>query len=162
MNRNGNGTKYGARNPTMVKSTSPAKMFPNSLNENEIILTNSEINSSNPAKERIGFLRVKNLEKYFLKPRAVVPKNCTPIMTMDASAIVKLRSAAGALKRGTVDASWLIKTLPTPGRSPSQLEIQINKKTVVTTGKYFKESARSPKTESMSFKTSSNKSSKNP
>ena len=58
-NRNGRGTRYGTKNPTIIKSTSPAKMFPNNRNENDTILAISEINSRRPIKVGTPF-RLKN------------------------------------------------------------------------------------------------------
>jgi hypothetical protein len=46
--KNGNGAIKGIKNATTVSSTSPAKIFPNNLNENAIILDISEINSNTP------------------------------------------------------------------------------------------------------------------
>ena len=56
--------------------------------------------------------------------------------------------------------SVALRKIDPNGRSPSQFEVTMNKKIVVTIGKYFSESLRSPRTESMSFKICSRRISK--
>src|SRR3990172_650359 len=157
-NRNGSGTKYGIKKPTIISSTSPANTFPKRRKENEIILMNSEINSSMPTNEKIGFFMVKNFEKCFFAPRASAPKRFTPKTDMVAKARVKLRSAAGERKRGIKCSPSPTPMEPTTGKSPNQFETTINIKTVAINGKYLSEVSLEPKTESIKL---SNFSSKN-
>jgi hypothetical protein len=158
-NKNGRGMKKGARNPTITKSTSPAKIFPKRRKENEIILMNSEINSRRPTKEKMGLFKVKNFERCFLKPRAKIPRRFTLKTEITEIAIVKLRSLAGDRKKGT-RCEFLRPTEPTPGKSPSQFEESIKIKTVAISGKYFSERYRDPKTESIRLNSFSTKNSK--
>ena len=50
---------------------------------------NSETNSSRPTNEKIGFFKVKNLDKCFPAPIANAPRKFTPKTEMIARAIVK-------------------------------------------------------------------------
>src|SRR3989344_842313 len=124
-----------------VRSTSPANTLPKSLNENEISLAISEINSRMPTKKSIGLLRVKNLPACFTAPIEATPKKDTEKTAKSASAKVKFRSLAGERRSGAVKVllSWTtVKTSePTTGRSPSQLETSTKKNTVAISGKYF-------------------------
>lgn len=61
--RKGMGPKNGRRDAMIIRSTSPAKTFPNSLKENEIILANSEISSRRPIKKPIALLKLRNFFK---------------------------------------------------------------------------------------------------
>ena len=121
----------------IISRTSPANTFPKSRNENEIILTNSAINSSNPAKVKMGFLSVKYLEKCLPAPTATTPRICTAKTDTIASTTVKLRSAAGARKSGINEWSSRMPTDPTTGKSPSQFDINIKVKTDAISGNYM-------------------------
>lgn len=58
INKKGIGSRYGRKNPINNKRTSPAYMFPKSLNEKENIFVNSERISKNPSTN------LRGLEKF--------------------------------------------------------------------------------------------------
>ena len=64
--KKGKETKTGIRKAIIVKSTSPAKIFPKSRKEKEMILENSEIVSKMPTKKLIGLEILKNFFKSHL------------------------------------------------------------------------------------------------
>ena len=84
-----------------MRRTSPAKIFPKSLNEKDINLDISEINSRIPTKNKMGLLKLINFPAYLKIPRATIPKNCIPITAMSAKASVVLRSAFPDRRSGT-------------------------------------------------------------
>jgi hypothetical protein len=135
--KNGNGTMYGAKNEIIVNKTSPAKTFPNSLKDNEIILANSDIISKIPMKKLIGLLKFKYFPICLKLPTAVMPKMLVTITEITANANVKFKSAAGERKSGTSTCPLSNINDPTPGKIPNKFEHKIKIKIVATNGKYF-------------------------
>ena len=58
--KNGSGAIKGIRKPMTARSTSPAKIFPNKRNANEIIFESSEKSSKNPTKKSMGPAKLMN------------------------------------------------------------------------------------------------------
>ncbi len=58
-----NDKNTGNKNGTIVKSTSPAKIFPNKRKENDNILAASKISSKIPTNNITGSLKLKYLPK---------------------------------------------------------------------------------------------------
>ena len=75
-------------------------MFPNKRNENEMILANSDTNSSRPTPKLIGLLKLKNLPRCPFQPIAAAPRMFTNSTEMIPSTIVKFKSEDGARKSG--------------------------------------------------------------
>ena len=98
---------YRAKNPVTMSSTSPANMLPNSRNENDIILANSETNSSMPTKNSIGPFSEKNFDRCALTPSVAIPDICIRKTMTVARASVTFKSDAADRKTGTKSsASW--------------------------------------------------------
>ena len=57
---NGKDAKKGTKKATIVKSTSPAKIFPKSRKEKDKILENSDNISNIPKKKLIGLVKLIN------------------------------------------------------------------------------------------------------
>ena len=114
----------------MVSKTSPAKTFPNSLNDKEMIFAISETISNIPIKNLMGFWKFKNFLICEKKPTAMIPKMLVITTEITAKANVKFRSAAGERKNGTSFPWFLIKKEPTPGKMPSRLDTIIKIKMV--------------------------------
>ena len=136
----------------IVSKTSPAKIFPNNLNENDINLAISDKNSSIPTKKLIGLLKLRNFFKCLNVPKIATPKKLVTNTAITAKAKVKFKSAAGDLKRGTIPSSPLCIIEPTPGSIPIQFESKIKIKIDKTNGKYFSAFAFDPKTDSINPK----------
>lgn len=139
----------------IVRRTSPAKTFPKSLKEKEIILDISDRNSRIPTKKFIGLLKFKNFPICLKNPNTTMPKKLVAKTARIASIKVKFKSLAGDLKTGIVVCSVCITKEPTPGSRPNQLEARINRKIVAIRGKYFSDFFLSPKMESIKPKRNS-------
>ena len=95
----------------MARSTSPANTFPKRRNENDIILANSEISSSMPMKKSIGPLKLKKTERQDFSPTAEMLSAFMKVhRRSEPGPMVKLRSLAGDLSRGTDAPLWLLKS----------------------------------------------------
>lgn len=136
----------------IINKTSPAKIFPNNLNENDINLAISDKNSSMPTKKLTGLEKLKNFLKCVKTPNIVTPKKFVTNTDITAKAKVKFKSAAGDLKRGTPACSFLKMKEPTPGSKPNQFDNNIKTKIVKTKGKYFSDFSFDPKTDSIKLK----------
>src|SRR6185369_8328704 len=130
--------------------TPPTKILPKRRKENEIILVNSEINSSSPMN-RLKGLNDKNLLMYSLNPSVRILIECVAIIETRARARVKLRSVEGLRINGTkIFPSEVCSQTPKAvmtGTSSLQLEMRIIKKNVIKYGKIF--FARSEATDSV-------------
>ena len=71
--KNGTGTIIGIKNAIIISNTSPANIFPKSLNAKEIIFENSDIISRIPVKKLIGFEKLKNFFRYSNNPKFNIP-----------------------------------------------------------------------------------------
>ena len=150
--KNGTGTMYGSKENITASKTSPAKIFPNNLNEKDIILAISEINSNIPIKNLSGLEKFKNFLRCVNNPSTTIPKKFVAKTASMANANVKFKSAAGDLNNGIFSLpSFKIKE-PTPGSRPNQLETNIKTKMLATSGKYFSAASSDPKTDFIRFK----------
>lgn len=107
--------------------TPPTKIFPKRRKEKEIILVNSEINSSSPINKLKG-LNDKNRLIYSLNPSVLILIVCVATMEISARASVTLRSVDALLISGTKVWSSYIPTAVIIGTSSLQLEIIIKRK----------------------------------
>ena len=72
----GIGAIKGAKKPITTSKTSPAKIFPNNLKENEIIFASSEISSRNPTKIQSDLgADLRKLSGVMENPSEAIPKN---------------------------------------------------------------------------------------
>ncbi len=139
----------------MANKISPAKILPNNLKENDIILDISDKNSNIPTKKLIGLEKFINFLRCVNNPKTTIPKKLVAKTEIIANAKVKFKSAAGDLNSGT-DVPPLLKiTDPTPGSRPNQFEVSIKIKTVAINGKYFSAASLVPKTDSINPKSPS-------
>jgi hypothetical protein len=142
---------YGNKKNITVNNTSPANMFPNNLNENDIILAISDIDSNIPIKKLSGFEKFKNFFMCEKNPSITIPKKLAAKTDNIAKAKVKFRSAAGARRSGKAIPSSCITKDPTPGKRPSQFEVSTKIKMVAIKGKYFSAFSLLPKTDAIKF-----------
>jgi len=127
-------------------------MFPNNLKENDIILEISDKNSNIPTKNLIGLEKFKNFLICVNIPKTTIPKKFVAKTAIMAKANVKFKSAAGERNNGTVSWPSLKTNEPTPGRRPSQFDVNTNMKIVAIKGKYFSAASIDPKTDFIKFK----------
>lgn len=154
--KNGTGATYGNKNETMISRTSPAKTFPKSLKENDIILDTSDINSNMPTKKLIGPEKFKNFLRCLNIPSATTPKKFVVKTAITANAKVKFKSAAGDLNSGISSPPTPFSTKdPTPGSNPIQFEASMKIKIVAINGRYFSASSFVPRIEVIRSKSAS-------
>lgn len=139
--KKGRGAMKGTRVIMTTSKTSPAKTFPKSLNEKEIIFATSLTSSKIPTKNFIGELKLINFFPYLIIPKAIIPKTWVAKTETIASAKVVFKSLFVDLSKGIKELcppSFAVSKKPIepiPGTSPSQLERIIKIKIVVTIGK---------------------------
>jgi hypothetical protein len=132
------------------RRTSPAKIFPNRRNVNEIIFENSDISSRIPTKLPIGSLNgfMKNLPPYPFSPSIEKPKIWHAMTEIAARANVMFTSANVDLNIGTNTSCplWTSHSpmLPNPGSRPIQFETNTKKNIVATSGKNLRVFFSSP------------------
>ena len=146
---------YGRRKNIIASKTSPAKILPNNLKENDIILDISDKSSNIPTKNFKGLAKFKNFLMWVNVPKTTIPKKLVTSTDITANAKVKFKSAAGDLNNGTLSLPFLNIKEPTPGSSPSQFEVSIKIKIVAIKGKYFSAASSVPKTDFISPKSAS-------
>ena len=135
---NGRGIIYGLRNAITSNKTSPAKIFPNSLNENDRALTLSDIISKNPRINLSGFAKFKNLAMYCLTPNACKEKNWMEKTENNANANVVVKSLLGERNTDSVFELIVIKNEPkNPGIRDNRFALTIKRKNVEIKGRIF-------------------------
>ena len=146
---------YGTKKATTSNKTSPAKIFPNNLKENDSTLTASDIISKKPKINFIGLLIFRNLPIYLFIPKTFKEKNCIEKTENKASANVVVKSLFGDLSTDKLPVGVLIKKEPKkPGTNAIKFAVTINKKNVAMSGNIFLDNSLSPVTISTSFNSS--------
>src|SRR3989338_10866121 len=127
-------------------------MFPNNRNENDTTFATSPTSSSNPTKNRMGFLKLRYFPMCFKSPMVATPTTCTMITLDTASAKVMSISEFTERKNGMSVApcspASYTPTEPTSGKMPIQFESSTKKNMVPTMGKNRSACVREPTTSS--------------